>query len=113
MALAGQSDAPAAAEPDAPPETAALQQPAAMQNATAPLNWRSAQIQSRDDAQLMLDKVKNYFRLHEPSHPAPLMIDRAQRLITLDFMQIVRDLAPDGLNQLETILGRPDHEENS
>ena len=61
MALAGQSDAPAAAEPDAPPETAALQQPAAMQNATAPLNWRSAQIQSRDDAQLMLDKVKTIF----------------------------------------------------
>jgi type VI secretion system protein ImpA len=41
------------------------------------------------------------------------MIDRVQRLITLDFMQIVRDLAPDGLNQLETILGRPDNEENS
>jgi len=113
VALAGQSEAPAAAEADATPETAAMQQPAAVQSATAPLNWRSAQIQSRDDAQLMLDKVKNYFRLHEPSHPAPLMIDRVQRLITLDFMQIVRDLAPDGLNQLETILGRPDNEENS
>ncbi len=113
VALAGQSEAPAAAEPDAPPEAAAVQPPAAVQSATAPLNWRSAQIQSRDDAQLMLDKVKNYFRLHEPSHPAPLMIDRVQRLITLDFMQIVRDLAPDGLNQLETILGRPDNEENS
>ncbi|CAI0746038.1 Uncharacterized protein conserved in bacteria [Serratia entomophila] len=92
---------------------------AAEQPATAPtapaaaFGWRSAQIQSRDDAQLMLDKVKNYFRLHEPSHPAPLMIDRVQRLIALDFMQIVRDLAPDGLNQLETILGRPDNEENS
>lgn len=114
VALAGQSDAPAATEPDAAPQAAAAEpQPAAVQNVTAPLNWRSAQIQSRDDAQLMLDKVKNYFRLHEPSHPAPLMIDRVQRLITLDFMQIVRDLAPDGLNQLETILGRPDHEENS
>ena len=113
VALASQSEAPAATEADATQETAAEQPPAAVQSASASLNWRSAQIQSRDDAQLMLDKVKNYFRLHEPSHPAPLMIDRVQRLITLDFMQIVRDLAPDGLNQLETILGRPDNEENS
>ncbi|MBS0975527.1 ImpA family type VI secretion system protein, partial [Serratia rubidaea] len=81
--------------------------------AAAVHNWRSAQIQSRDDAQLMLEKVKNYFQLNEPSHPAPLMIDRVQRLITLDFMQIVRDLAPDGLNQLETILGRTDNDDNN
>lgn len=76
-------------------------------------SWHSAQIQSRDEAQLMLEKVKLYFNQHEPSHPAPLMIERVQRLITLDFMQIVRDLAPDGLSQLETILGVPGNEENS
>lgn len=70
-----------------------------------PQYWRSAQIQSRDDAVLMLDKVKLYFRTHEPSHPAPMMIERVQRLIALDFMQIVSDLAPQGLSQLETILG--------
>lgn len=80
---------------------------------TAPaFSWHSAQIQSREDARLMLDKVKHYFSQHEPSHPAPLMIDRVQRLITLDFMQIVRDLAPDGLSQVETILGMPGNEEN-
>lgn len=60
----------------------------------------------------MLDKVKHYFNQYEPSHPAPLMIDRVQRLIALDFMQIVRDLAPDGLGQVETILGMPGNEEN-
>ncbi|MBS2694116.1 type VI secretion system protein TssA, partial [Salmonella enterica subsp. enterica serovar 1,4,[5],12:i:-] len=60
VALAGQSEAPAATEADATQETAAEQPPAAVQSASAPLNWRSAQIQSRDDAQLMLDKVKNY-----------------------------------------------------
>ncbi|AHG20849.1 hypothetical protein Z042_15480 [Chania multitudinisentens RB-25] len=80
---------------------------------TTAFNWHHAQIQSREDARLMLDKVKHYFSLHEPSHPAPLMIDRVQRLITLDFMQIIRDLAPDGLNQLENVLGMPSNEENS
>jgi len=56
----------------------------------------------------MLEKVKHYFTLHEPSHPAPLMIDRVQRMIDLDFMDIIRDLAPDGVHQLENIFGRRD-----
>ena len=71
-------------------------------------DWRSVQLTSRADAQLMLEKVKQYFSQHEPSHPAPLMIDRVQRLIELDFMDIIRDLAPDGVNQLENIFGRRD-----
>jgi type VI secretion system protein ImpA len=69
-------------------------------------DWRSAQLGTRADAQLMLEKVKQYFSQHEPSHPAPLMIDRVQRLIELDFMDIIRDLAPDGVHQLENIFGR-------
>ncbi|RLM12460.1 hypothetical protein BIY27_11975 [Gibbsiella quercinecans] len=114
FSLVAQScQAPAApqAEQETPPAATASEAQSAAP-APAVFNWRSAQIQSRDDALLMLDKVKNYFSLHEPSHPAPLMINRVQRLIAMDFMQIVRDLAPDGLNQLETILGRPDNEEN-
>ncbi|EFE95115.1 type VI secretion system protein TssA [Serratia odorifera] len=113
LAQACHSAAPAAEEPQDNHHDDASVSPAAAPGAALTLNWRSAQIQSRDDAQLMLDKVKNYFQRHEPSHPAPLMIDRVQRLIALDFLQIVRDLAPDGLNQLETILGRPDNEENN
>lgn len=71
-------------------------------------DWRSAQVTSRADAQLMLEKAKQYFARYEPSHPAPLMIERVQRLIELDFMEIIRDLAPDGVNQLENIFGRRD-----
>ncbi|XTZ40154.1 type VI secretion system protein TssA [Salmonella enterica] len=71
-------------------------------------DWRSAQVATRADAQLMLEKVKQYFTQHEPSHPAPLMIDRVQRLIELDFMDIIRDLVPDGVNQLQNIFGRHD-----
>jgi len=71
-------------------------------------DWRSVQPESRADAQLMLEKVKQYFVQHEPSHPAPLMIDRVQRMIEMDFMSIIRDLAPDGVHQLENIFGRRD-----
>ncbi|SMB39758.1 ImpA domain protein [Serratia proteamaculans] len=113
VAQFGQDAAPATGTAEPPDDIATQPTNASAVSPATTLSWRSAQIQSRDDAQLMLEKVKNYFRLHEPSHPAPMMIDRVQRLIALDFMQIIRDLAPDGLNQLETILGRPDNEENN
>lgn len=72
-------------------------------------DWRTVQPASRSDAKLMLEKVKQYFVQHEPSHPAPLMIERVQRMIELDFMDIIRDLAPDGVHQLENIFGRRDN----
>ena len=83
-------------------------EPSAARPAPAATDWRSAQVTSRADAQLMLEKAKHYFRQYEPSHPAPLMIERVQRLIELDFMDIIRDLAPDGVHQLENIFGRRD-----
>lgn len=80
----------------------------APQAAVRPVDWHSAQPATREDAQLMLEKARQYFLLNEPSHPAPLMIERVQRLIELNFMDIIRDLAPDGVNQLENIFGRRD-----
>lgn len=86
------------------------EQPVADNAASAPkhTDWRNSEITSRAEAQLMLEKVKHYFSRYEPSHPAPLMIDRVQRVIELDFMAIIRDLAPDGVHQLENIFGRRD-----
>ncbi|UQY44739.1 type VI secretion system protein TssA [Mixta hanseatica] len=91
---------------DAAPSAADNPAPAAP--ARAHTDWRNSEITSRAEAQLMLEKVKQYFSRYEPSHPAPLMIDRVQRVIELDFMAIIRDLAPDGVHQLENIFGRRD-----
>jgi type VI secretion system protein ImpA len=62
-------------------------------------------IASREDAVRMLELVCLYIERHEPSHPAPLLIRRAQRLMTKTFVEIVRDLMPDGLKQIETVAG--------
>ncbi|MBD2797995.1 type VI secretion system protein TssA [Xenorhabdus sp. 18] len=72
-------------------------------------DWYGIEASNRDEARILLEKAKNYFLIYEPSHPAPLMIARIQRLIDRDFIEIVYDLAPDGLNQLEIIFGRPDN----
>ncbi len=62
-------------------------------------------INSRDDAIKALDRVCDWINRNEPTNPAPLLIRRAQRLMTKSFMDIIRDLAPDGLKDVERIAG--------
>ena len=63
------------------------------------------QIASREDAIRLLERVCEWIERNEPSHPAPLLIKRAQRLMTKNFFEIIRDLAPDGLDSVEKIAG--------
>ncbi len=63
-------------------------------------------IGSRADALRLMDLVVEYFERHEPGSPLPLLIGRARRLADKDFLDLLRDLAPDGLNQAEVVVGR-------
>jgi type VI secretion system protein ImpA len=62
-------------------------------------------IASRDDAIKTLERVCDWLEHAEPSNPAPLLIRRAQRLMSKSFIDIIRDLAPDGLKEVERIAG--------
>lgn len=70
-----------------------------------PLHARPGVIASRDDVIVTLDRVCAYYSATEPSSPVPLLLRRAQRLVPLDFLAIVRDLARDGLGDIDTIAG--------
>lgn len=76
---------------------------ASAQPAAAPA--APGQIATREDVVRALDRVCEYFARHEPSSPVPLLLRRAQRLVSKSFLEIVRDLAPDGVAQVETIRG--------
>ena len=65
----------------------------------------NGEIASRQDAVRVLDLVCSYLERHEPSNPAPLFIRRAQRLMTKNFVEIVKDLLPDSLSNLERLAG--------
>ena len=65
-------------------------------------------INSREDAMRLLDLVCRYYETHEPSSPLPLLIARARRLADKGFMEILRDMAPDGLMQAQTVVGQRD-----
>jgi len=65
----------------------------------------SGEIGSREDVIKMLDKISSYYSRYEPSSPLPILMERAKKLVHLDFMSIVQNLAPDGLHQVEAIRG--------
>jgi len=68
----------------------------------------AGELRTRDDAVQLLELVCNFLERTEPSNPAPLFIRRAQRLIKKSFLEIVRDLMPDSLSQLEKLAGDVD-----
>lgn len=63
------------------------------------------QVASRGDVVKSLDAVIAYYRSEEPSSPVPLLLQRAKRLATMDFLEIIQDLAPDGLDQIRKVGG--------
>ncbi|CAN7588306.1 type VI secretion system protein TssA [Trinickia sp. LjRoot230] len=70
------------------------------------ITWREVELASRDDVRMALEKVCRYFEHYEPSHPAPILLRRAHRLLSLDFLEIIRDLAPESLPQIELLSGQ-------
>jgi type VI secretion system protein ImpA len=62
-------------------------------------------IQSRDDARRALDRVCEYLERTEPSNPASLFARRAQRLLNMPFLDIMRELSPDSISHLEMLTG--------
>jgi type VI secretion system protein ImpA len=62
-------------------------------------------ISSREDAIRMLDQIGEWFAKNEPSSPVPLLLMRAKRLVSRTFLEILKDMAPDGLPQAEKVGG--------
>jgi type VI secretion system protein ImpA len=56
-------------------------------------------IKSRDDAIRALDAIADFFRRTEPSSPIPLIVERAKRLVSKDFLEVLADVAPEALTQ--------------
>jgi type VI secretion system protein ImpA len=62
---------------------------------------------SREDVIRALDRACEWIERNEPTNPAPLLIRRSQRLMTKNFIDIIRDLAPESLTQIEKLAGPP------
>lgn len=65
----------------------------------------TGEIRSREDVVKMLRKICDYYKRAEPSSPVPLILKRAERLAEMDFIQIMKDLSPAAIEQIQTITG--------
>ncbi|MEZ5591278.1 MAG: type VI secretion system protein TssA [Gammaproteobacteria bacterium] len=66
----------------------------------------SGTISSRADVVRALDQICDYYRRCEPSSPIPLLLERAKRLASKSFLEILQDLAPGAVPELDAVRGR-------
>ncbi len=62
-------------------------------------------LSSREDVIRLLERACEWIERNEPTNPAPLLIRRSQRLMTKNFVDIIRDLVPEGVAQIEKLAG--------
>ncbi|HZM60039.1 MAG TPA: type VI secretion system protein TssA [Vicinamibacterales bacterium] len=65
-------------------------------------------IKSRQDAIRALEAAAEFFRRNEPSSPIPMFLERAKRLVSKDFLEVLADVAPDALPQARSAGGLRD-----
>lgn len=63
-------------------------------------------VENPEDVLRLLDEICAYYQRHEPSSPVPILLQRARGLVGMNFMDILRSLAPGGLSEMQTISGQ-------
>ncbi len=86
-------------------EAAAEAGTAAAAGGSAPMPGISGTIQSREDIVRMLDQAIDWYARNEPSSPVPLLLQRAKGLTSKNFLDLVKDLTPSGITEIQTIAG--------
>ncbi|MGX5799739.1 type VI secretion system protein TssA [Bradyrhizobium sp. Arg314] len=65
-------------------------------------------INSRDEVVKCLDLVVAFYDRTEPSSPIPHLARRVRRMVHMDFVELMEDLAPSGLKEFRQLAGVPD-----
>jgi type VI secretion system protein ImpA len=78
-------------------------------------NATNMKLTSRNDVERCFGLILSYYQECEPSSPVPILISRAKKLVNSDFLDIVRDIFPDALEQVQKLGGisDSDHEVNT
>lgn len=68
-------------------------------------------IGTRQDAVRAMEAVAEFFRRNEPSSPIPLLLERAARLVSKSFLEVLADMAPEAVAQARAAGGLRKDEE--
>lgn len=65
-----------------------------------------AHIRSRADVIRALDLIIDYYEQQEPSSPIPLLIRRTKKAVNMNFLDVIEEFIPQGLNDARTLMGQ-------
>jgi predicted component of type VI protein secretion system len=115
MAKACQAFAEAFAEPEPGSDVAATAgddaAPVAASGGPAPRGAALGldSVRNRADVITAMDAVIRYYTEHEPSSPVPVMMRRLKGWVNKDFLEVMRDLAPNQVDELTRLLVSPEY----
>jgi type VI secretion system protein ImpA len=64
----------------------------------------SGGINSREDVVRAVDAIIDYYRRREPGNPVPVLLTRAREWINADFLSILEDIYPAGMDDVRRVL---------
>lgn len=90
-------------------EPAAGAQDGAAPAAASAFDLASCKVNSRSEALMLLKKGCDYFRSSEPTSPVPYLVERALRMAEMNFMDLLSEIDPSGVERGREIFGiRPE-----
>lgn len=63
-------------------------------------------VNNRQDVLRALARIGDYYARHEPGSPVPMLLQRVERLVPMDFIEIIEELAPGALPDIQQLRGR-------
>ena len=66
----------------------------------------SGRIENREDVIRSLEAIAEYYRRMEPGHPLLPLLQRTRDWVSMDFMGLMKEIAPDAIHQAGQILNR-------
>ncbi|MBY6089212.1 ImpA family type VI secretion system protein [Maritimibacter alkaliphilus] len=107
---AGRAAVAGRAAPEAPATTPATMPGAtgAAAPATAAVPAVDGAIRNRSDVETALDRIVEFYERTEPSSPIPHLARRMRRMVAMDFLELMEEIAPSGLKEFRNIAGVDD-----
>lgn len=95
-----------AADETAVEDNAVVDRPA--ENAGSQVAAAPGTINSRKDVEAALDRIIAFYERTEPGSPMPHLARRMRRMVAMDFLELMEEIAPSGLKEFRNVAGVDD-----
>ena len=66
------------------------------------------EIRTHEDVRKSLQKIREFYAANEPASPVPYLLQRAEKLVGKNFLDLLKNLSSSGRSDFETLLGPED-----